>query len=630
MAEQLLRREAVDGGVIREAAARLQGLVDRLRAFAEETLGDTLPAIAFDPGHPAYQAPPALPVHALERLGTTGGTGYAGNVPPSGLKDAGGGRGPEEAGHGREGGPAAAPAGEAAAPSGPAGPSASPAGGPAGGWAAPGRPVMATGPLGGVSAGELVDAFRSGRLGVEEVTRALLEQIEAVDPHLRAFVTVMAEQALAAARRRDEDLVRWRRAGGEAGGAGAPGPLCGVPVALKDLIDVAGVPTTAGSRVRAGHVAARTATVVRRLEAAGAVIVGKTATHEFAFGATTDTPFHGPVHNPWNPGHSAGGSSGGSGAAVGAGLVPVALGTDTGGSIRIPAAACGTAGLKPTYGRVSRHGTVPLSWSLDHTGPLTRTVADAARVLEVLAGPDPLDPAAVPVPAQGLVEAAVAGATGDLRGVRVGVLAGWAEDRIHPEVERAFREALQWLEAMGAELEPIGGTGRDDADFPAAGVLTLVNRVLALAEGGAYHAATLARQGADYSAEVRIRFELGQFLLARDYLLAQRLRTELARRAAAVMERCHVLVAPTLPIPAPRLGQAAWQPAGADPEPVPEALIRLTAPFNVTGQPALSVPVAVGPSGLPIGLQVVGRIFDEATVLRVGAALEQARGPLGA
>lgn len=658
MAEQLLHRGSVDDEVIRETAARLEGLVARLRAFGEEVLGETLPAMAFDPGHPAYRVAPGLPVAALERLGATGGTGYGAARPvarPAGADGAARPAPRPAAGEGTTrpvpgaiaaGGTLAGPAEQApggAPVAGTAEPV--PAGGPVAGrvepapaaggrahgappgqpWAAPGRRVMAGGPLAGMSAGELVEAFRTGRLGVEEVTRYVLQQIEVLDPHLHAFVTVTAEQALEAARHRDAELVRWRRGGGEAGGGGgeAPGPLFGVPVALKDLIDLAGVPTTAGSRVRAGHVAQASATVVRRLEAAGAVIVGKTATHEFAFGATTDTPFHGPVHNPWNLEHSAGGSSGGSGAVVGAGLLPVALGTDTGGSIRIPAAACGTVGLKPTYGRVSRHGTVPLSWSLDHTGPLAATVADAARVLEVLAGPDPLDPAALGAPARGLVQAAEAGATGDLRGLRIGVLADWARDRIHPEVEQAFRGALRQLGDMGAELVEIG-----DADLPPAGVLTLVNRLLALAEGGAYHAATLARRAGDYSQEVRIRFELGQFLLARDYLLAQRLRTELARRAAAVMERCHVLVVPTLPIPAPRLGQATWTPAGAEPEPVPEALIRLTAPFNVTGQPALSVPVAVGASGLPLGVQVVGRVLDEATVLRVGAALEQARGPL--
>jgi len=386
---------------------------------------------------------------------------------------------------------------------------------------------------------------------------------------------------------------------------------------------VEGVPTTAGSRVLADHVARRNATVTERLERAGAVIIGKTATHEFAFGATTDTPFHGPVHNPWNLGHSAGGSSGGSGAAVGAAIVPVALGTDTGGSIRIPAAACGTVGLKPSYGRVSRHGTIPLSWSLDHTGPLAVTVADAARVLEVIAGPDPLDPAAVSAPATGRRAAAREGAERGLEGIRVGVLGRWARDRVHPEVAAAFQRAVEVLAELGARVEEV----EEDA-FPAPGVLALVNRVLALAEGGAYHAATLARRAQDYSREVRVRFELGQFLLARDYLLAQRLRTELARRAGALMERFDVLVAPTLPIPAPRLGQAAWQPEGAEPEPVPEAMIRLTAPFNVTGQPALSVPVGVGASGLPLAMQIVGRPFDEATVVRVGAAYERARGPL--
>ena len=602
VARQLLRRENLEDEVIRETAARLAGLTGRLRAFAEELLGDTLPAMAFDPGHAAYRAAPVLAPADLQRLGVAGGTGYGAAVPGRGDGDEPGAP-VGDAGSGGGGNPGAAGGPEELAGT--------------ASWAAPAGRAFAGDELAGFSAGELVAAFRAGRLGVVEVTRAVLERIERLEPSLHAFVTVMAEQALAVAQRRDRELAALRRRGEE------PGLLFGVPVALKDLIDVQGVRTTAGSRVLADHVATRNATVTERLERAGAVIVGKTATHEFAFGATTDTPFHGPVHNPWNLGHSAGGSSGGSGAAVGAGVVPVALGTDTGGSIRIPAAACGTAGLKPTYGRVSRHGIVPLSWSLDHAGPLAATVADTARVLEAIAGPDPLDPAAVAAPVTGLAEAAREGAERGLTGVRVGVLVGWVRDRVHPEVAASFTRATHTLAQLGAHVEEVDGEA-----FPAPGVLTLVNRVLALAEGGAYHAATLARRAGDYSRQVRLRFELGQFLLARDYLLAQRLRTELARRAAALMARFDVLVAPTLPIPAPRLGQATWQPAGAGPEAIPEALIRLTAPFNVTGQPVLSVPTGIGASGLPLAMQIVGRPFDEATVLRVGAAYEAARGPL--
>ncbi|HEY8416010.1 MAG TPA: amidase, partial [Thermaerobacter sp.] len=462
VARELLRRDNLEDDVIRDAASRLAGLVARLRAFGEELLADMPPAMAFDPGHPAYRMAPGLNAADLERLGVAGGTGYGATVPERGDPDEAGAPG---------GSPGQRSRGSQSQPDGTES------------WAAPAGRALASDELAGLTAGELVDAFRAGRLGVVEVTRAVLERIERYEPSLRAFVTVLADRALATAERRERELAELRRHGEE------PPPLFGVPVALKDLIDVEGVPTTAGSRVLAGHVAARNATVTERLERAGAVIIGKTATHEFAFGATTDTPFHGPVHNPWNLGHSAGGSSGGSGAAVGAGIVPVAMGTDTGGSIRIPAAACGTVGLKPSYGRVSRDGTIPLSWSLDHTGPLAVTVADAARVLEVIAGPDPLDPAAVNVPATGLLAAAREGAERGLEGIRVGVLGRWARDRIHPEVAEAFQRAVEVLAALGARVEEV----EDDA-FPPPGVPALVNRVLALAEGGAYHAATLARQ----------------------------------------------------------------------------------------------------------------------------------------
>lgn len=635
MARQLLGRGQVEDDVIRETAARLSSLTRRLRAFSLELLEDTLPAIAFDPGHPAYRGTSRLPPEEVARLGGAGSTGYGAAGPGSAGPGAGPGSpgdaparspgGLPEAGPAAGGRPSPQAAGEpapgpGAIPGGPQGAAATPGTAPAKPevpWAAGQGRAFAQGPLSGLSALELVEALRRRQLGVEEAVRAVLEEIQQLQPSLNAFVTVLADRALAAAARRERQLADLLRRGEK------PGPLFGVPVALKDVIDVAGVRTTAGSRLLADHVATRDAAVTRRLEAAGAILVGKTATHEFAFGATTDTPFHGPVHNPWDLGHSAGGSSGGSGAAVGAGIVPVALGTDTGGSIRIPAAACGVVGLKPTYGRVSRYGIVPLSWSLDHPGPLAGTVADSAAVLEAIAGPDPDDPAAAAVPAGAFLEAARAGAAGDLNGVRVGVLAAWARDRVHREVEIAFARAVETLAQLGAAVDEV-----PEADFPPAGALTLINRILALAEGGAYHAWRLERHAGQYSREVRLRFELGQFLLARDYLLAQRLRTEICRRVATLMARFDVLVAPTLPVPAPRLGQAVWHPEGAEPEAIAEALVRLNAPFNVTGQPVLSVPVGVGASGLPLAMQIAGRPWDEATVLRVGAAYEQARGTL--
>ncbi|HEX6988232.1 MAG TPA: amidase, partial [Bacillota bacterium] len=348
-----------------------------------------------------------------------------------------------------------------------------------------------------------------------------------------------------------------------------------------------------------------------------AVIVGKTATHEFAFGVTTDTPYHGPVHNPWCPGHTAGGSSGGSGAAVAARIVPAALGTDTGGSVRIPAAACGTVGFKGTYGLVSKHGVVPLSWSLDHVGPLTNSVDDGVRVLAAIAGPDPLDPTTLgPARRASSLRNGIdaGGDPADLRDVCIGLPAGWLEDRIDPEVRARIDEALRLLAGLGARIEEV--------PYPPAGVMALINRILALAEGGAYHAATLAERGGDYAPDVRARFELGQFLLAQDYLSALRLRTEIARMTYAALDRVTVLVTPTMPIPAPPLGQAVWSWPG-EAEAVPDAMIRLTAPFSLIGFPALCVPCGTA-GGMPVSLQIVGRPLDEFSTVRVGRALERA------
>jgi len=299
---------------------------------------------------------------------------------------------------------------------------------------------------------------------------------------------------------------------------------------------------------------------------------------------------------------------------VAARIVPAALGTDTGGSIRIPAAACGTVGFKGTYGLVSKHGVVPLSWSIDHVGPLTNYIDDAVRVLAAMAGRDPLD-VTTAGPAQDEAVRALAnpGDVADLSDVRIGLPAGWLDDRIDPEVRARIDEALRVLTDRGARLEEV--------PYPPAGVMALLNRVLALSEGGAYHAPTLASRGQDYAPDVRARFELGQFLLAQDYLLALRLRTEMARITYQALDRVSVLVTPTMPIPAPAFGQAVWSWSG-EAEAVPDAMIRLAAPFSLIGFPALAVPCGTA-GGMPVSLQIVGRPLDEAATVRVGLAVEQ-------
>ncbi|MDI3298718.1 MAG: amidase [Bacillota bacterium] len=445
------------------------------------------------------------------------------------------------------------------------------------------------------------------RLSPVELLEQTLERVRRLDPELHAFVHLAEAEARAAA-----EAAEARRRAGQAR------PLEGLPVALKDLFDAEGQPTTAGSAVRAGRVAARDAEAVRRLREAGAVLVGKVSTHEFAFGVTTDSPFHGPTRNPWEPGHTPGGSSGGSAAAVAARIVPVALGTDTAGSIRIPAAACGVAGFKPTFGRIGRSGVVPLSWSQDHVGLLARSLEDVALFLELLEGPDPGDPAAraaAPAP-PGSYRAAVArgSARPDLRGLRLALPAGWLEDRVDPVVAERFRSLCRRAEAAGAELVEVA--------FPPAPLLALLNRVITLAEAGAYHAPFLARSARLYSADVRARLELGQLIPARDYLLAQRLRGEMVRWAQEAMRDLDALLTPTLPLRLPRIGQRLWFPGGR-PEPVPDGLIRLTAGFCYLGFPAASLFAGTDPGGLPLALQVVGHPSQDGRLLEVAEALRR-------
>jgi aspartyl-tRNA(Asn)/glutamyl-tRNA(Gln) amidotransferase subunit A len=354
------------------------------------------------------------------------------------------------------------------------------------------------------------------------------------------------------------------------------------------------------------------------MQAAGAISIGKASTHQFAFGPTTESTHIGPCHNPWDIGRTPGGSSGGSAALVGARVVGCALGSDTGGSIRIPAAACGVVGFKPTYGRASKAGVITLSWSLDTVGPLTARVEDAALAVAALAGPDPLDQTTADVPIGDYVAAARRGRREGARGLRVGLLADWVQDRVDPGIQAAVRTAADALGAAGAEIA--------EAELPDPGPMALVNRLISMCEGAAYHAPLLERHADLYAADVRTRFELGQFVLARDYLLAQRLRTEMARRVNALMERFDLLLLPTLPIGAPRIGQATvnWS-SGS--EPAPESMIRFTAPFNLSGHPVCSIPVGRSSEGMPASVQLVGRHFAEETVLQAAAALEQAVSP---
>ncbi|MFE7531329.1 amidase [Kitasatospora sp. NPDC057542] len=442
------------------------------------------------------------------------------------------------------------------------------------------------------------DAIRARKLSPVELVDSVLDRLEQVERHLQAYVTVAAEEARRAAREAEQDVAAGR----------LHGPLHGIPMGLKDLIDVAGAATTASSRVRADHRAEADSTVAARLAAAGAVLLGKTHTHEFAYGLTTPQ-----THNAWDRGRVAGGSSGGSAVAVAAGAATFALGTDTGGSIRVPSALNGVVGLKPTYGLVPRHGVTSLSWSLDHVGPITRTVEDAALVLSVLAGHDPRDPASLVTAGP---DYRPGGAT-ELTGLRIGVPRNYYFDHVDPEVEAAVRLATAELESLGAQLVEV--------EIPMTRYIQATQWGLMVPEATAYHERTVRAVPELYQADVRILLEVGELMPAGDYLRAQRSRTLMQQAWARLLEEVDVIAAPTVPATAVKADDESITWPDGTVEGVSDAYVRLSAPANITGVPSLSVPVGHDTTGLPIGMQLLGRPLGEPVLLRVGHAYEQIR-----
>lgn len=432
---------------------------------------------------------------------------------------------------------------------------------------------------------ELARDLRTGRVRASQLVDACLAAIDRRNAEVNAFITITAESALADASAADRDAAAGR----------TRGPLHGIPISIKDLIDVAGVPTTAASRVRAGHRAARDAPSVARLREAGAVFVGKTNLHEFAFGTTCEDSAFGPARNPVDPSRSPGGSSGGSAAAVATGMSIASLGTDTGGSIRIPAAACGVVGLKPRFGEISCDGVVPLGCTLDHVGPLCRSVLDAAVLYDVLRGEprsaDAWRPAGGPL--------------------RLGVPRRYFMDRLDEDVRGSFEAALDRVRRAGHRTV--------DLEVPHAALSATVYLHTVLPEAAAYHASMLERQPDDYTPAVRLRLEMGRYVLAEDYVRAMGGRHRLRSEVDAALTECDALALPTLPIPAPPLG-AESVPMGGQREPVRAAMLRLTQLFNLTGHPAISIPMGITRDRLPTGLQLVGR--ETARLLQVALACE--------
>jgi len=448
-----------------------------------------------------------------------------------------------------------------------------------------------------LSVAEAAALIAKRQLSPVELTHAYLDRIERLNGALHSYVRVLDQTALAEARAAEAEIVAGRYRG----------PLHGVPIGLKDIYDTAGVPTEGGSRLCLGHTPAEDATTTRLLRDAGAIVLGKLTTWEFAIGGTAfDTPFP-PARNPWNVERDPAGSSSGSGAAVAAGLCAAAMGSDTGGSIRWPAAWCGLAGLKPTYGRVSRAGIMPLSFSLDHAGPLTWTVEDAAIVLQAIAGPDPRDPASSgwPVP-----DYRAALAEPELKGMRLAVVRSMFErDSVASEEMRAaFDHSVEVLCGLGAVI--------GEVELPPLALYGAAAFMIARGEGFAIHEKTLRERPQDYGALARERLTIGAYVRASDMVQAMRRRRMLVDTTAAAMAGIDALLLPTVPDPAPKLGELAPYFGNERPP--------YMRPFNLTGQPALSVCNGFDSAGLPLSLQIVGRHFDEATVLRIGHAYERA------
>jgi aspartyl-tRNA(Asn)/glutamyl-tRNA(Gln) amidotransferase subunit A len=435
---------------------------------------------------------------------------------------------------------------------------------------------------------ELAPKLGSGELRAERLVEEALSVIAAQQPTLNAFITVMADEALAAAREADQEIAAGRYRG----------PLHGVPVSLKDLIDVAGVPTTAASRLRATMVAPHDAPLVRQLKRAGAVVVGKTNLHEFAFGTTNEDSAWGPVRHPDDPTRSPGGSSGGSAVAVRTGMSIASLGTDTGGSIRIPAAACGIVGLKPGWGEVPADGVVPLSRQLDHVGPLARSVDDAELLFQVMRG------TALP---QTRPHA------GNVVRIRVAVLDGYFRERISEGVEAVLEDVYERLRRAGAAMTT--------ASLPHAADIAPVYLHLVLADAAAYHATALERRPHAYTENVRLRLEMGRHVLAEDYARALRGRAVITQEIDRALQDVDALALPALAIEAPPLG-AATVPVKGGSEPVRNVMLRCTQPFNLSGHPAISLPCGAS-AGLPVGLQLVGHRGKTDALLQVARAVER-------
>ena len=452
---------------------------------------------------------------------------------------------------------------------------------------------------------ELAPRIKARKVSPVELTRAVLDQIEKLDPLLNAYITVDAEGALKAAAKAQRQIARGNYLG----------PLHGIPISLKDLYDTKGLRTTAGSKIMFDRVPDADATSVANLRAAGAVIVGKTNMHEFALGGTTQNPRFGGAKNPYDTDRIPGGSSGGSAAAVAADMCIASTGSDTGGSIRTPSALCGIVGLKPTYGRISLRGIVPLAWTLDHVGPMTKCVRDAAIMLSAMAGYDPEDSTS----ANEKVPSYTRGMKSGVKKLRIGFDPSFSSGVVDEEVLESTKKALELFEKLGARVVEI--------NLPNIELTSAIESIIITAEPAAYHEDNLRNRGADYGDDIRTLMEGGALFSAVHYIKAQRLRAMIQKEFADAFKKIDIFALPAAAAPATPIGAETVDLNGMEMD-IGMAFLRFACPFNLTGLPAISVPSGLSRGGLPIGLQLVGRAFDEATVLRAAYAFESNSEPL--
>ena len=447
----------------------------------------------------------------------------------------------------------------------------------------------------------LANEIRQGSLSPVELTRQTLDRINQVQSTLNAYITVTEDRALEQARKAERDIRESRDRG----------PLHGIPFAVKDLFYTEGIRTTVGSKILRDFVPDHDAAVIEKLREAGAVLIGKTGLHEWAYGITSNNPHFGAIHNPWDATRIPGGSSGGSTAALAAGLCSFSLGSDTGGSIRIPASFCGVVGLKPTFGTVSRWGMFPLGYSLDHAGPFAHTVEDAALVYQAIAGHDARDETTV----ERSVSLPVFAEEPQLEHRKIGVPRNFYYENLDSEVDDAVKKALVVLKELGAELIPV--------DAPDIEEFNSVGKMILAAEATSVHRSRLEKRREDFGDDVRTLLEQGETVLATEYLVAQQRRRELVRDFDRLFGHSAVIAVPTAPIAAPKIGEGTVS-IGASSVEVRPAVTRLVRAVNLGGWPTLSVPCGFTSQGLPVGLQLIGNRFGEGGLLEVGHAYQQA------